>query len=102
MRYKRIIPVALFLLAAILSTYLSPAQGHDNTSPSEASRSTAGDATGESFLYGSGGEDVNTRSEQVNSLGIQVDQAQVDSIQVTLLLLLTEDNTQGYLPIVER
>ena len=78
MKYKRVIPIVLFLIASLLSAWISPALGVERSV--YAQHETVG--------VPPGGQ---------NSI------TQVTSLQETIsLLLLMEDDTQLFLPIVKR
>ncbi len=77
MQYKKLIFVTLFLVAALLSAWISPALGVERS----------GHVQSEALLIQPGDE---------NSI------MQVTSLQETISLLLFEDDTQLFLPLVER
>ena len=78
MRYKKVIPIVLFLIAALLSAWISPALGVERSVYAQH----------EPLSIQPGGE---------NSI------TQVVSLQETIsLLLLQEDDNQFFLPIVKR
>ena len=76
MQYKRVIPVVLFIIAALLSAWISPAMGVERSVYTQH----------EALSIQPGGE---------NSI------MQVVSLQETISLLLMEDEVQLFLPIVK-
>ena len=77
MQYKRVIPVVLFIIAALLSAWISPAMGVERS------------------VYAQH-EALSIQPRGENSI------MQVVALQETISLLLMEDEVQLFLPIVKR
>ncbi|OGO28762.1 MAG: hypothetical protein A2136_02205 [Chloroflexi bacterium RBG_16_54_11] len=87
MKYKKLIIVTLFLVAALLSAWISPALGveHSNVALNAPENAMSGSSTG-----------------QISIPKVDSPDEQIASLQAVITLLLWEEDTQVYLPMVRR
>jgi hypothetical protein len=95
MRYKRIIPLVLFLISALLSAWVSPVLGVEQGKPTLSVPESV-------ITVRMVGRTMLNRDNALDGYISTTPAIQVASLQEAISLLLWEEDSQLYLPIVER